>query len=87
LDCWIVGFLDICKMPLYNKAEILAKQQKAYDKLIDIKRIKKITSKKINDKSILRKYILIERLKHILETEKEEVQYDIAINKNILRNM
>lgn len=74
-------------MPLYNKAEILVKQNQAYEKLIEIKRIKKITSKKTNDKSILRKYILIERLKHILETEKEEVQYDIAINKNILRNM
>ena len=74
-------------MPLCNKAKILANQQKAYEKLIEIKKIKKITSKKQNDKSILRKYILIERLKDILETEKEEVQYDIAINKNILRNM
>lgn len=83
----MVELLDICTMPLYNKAEILVKQNQAYEKLIEIKRIKKITSKKTNDKSILRKYILIERLKHILETEKEEVQYDIAINKNILRNM
>ena len=74
-------------MPLYNKAKVLANQQKAYEKLIEINKITKINSNKINDKSILRKYILIERLKHILETEKEEVQYDIAINKNILRNM
>ena len=74
-------------MSYYNVDSLNAKLIQTYDEIIVIDKITKITCSKTYDENNcnLRKYALINKLQENLKIKKEDLYYDIARYKNIIR--